>query len=103
MQSQEVKFKNIPRFPVVRRDMTIVAPLTLRFAQVTEVIEKLNIPILESVVLVDIYQPEGASEKNLSLRLTYRHPERTLKDKEVNKAHQKIGEAVLENLDVRFP
>ena len=102
-QSQEVKFKNIPRFPVVRRDMTIVAPLTLRFAQVTEVIEKLNIPILESVVLVDIYQPEGASEKNLSLRLTYRHPERTLKDKEVNKAHQKIGEAVLENLDVRFP
>ncbi|MBT8762842.1 phenylalanine--tRNA ligase subunit beta [Desulfohalobiaceae bacterium Ax17] len=100
---QVIKFKNIPKFPVVRRDMTIVAPLELQYGRILEVIKQLKLSILEDVTLIDIYQPEGAKEKNVTLRFTYRHPEKTLKDKEVNKVQQKVAQFVLDNLDVRFP
>jgi phenylalanyl-tRNA synthetase beta chain len=52
---------------------------------------------------VDVYLPEGGEEKNLTLRLTYRDPEKTLKDKEVDKLHNSIARHVLDNLEVRFP
>ncbi|HPS00009.1 MAG TPA: phenylalanine--tRNA ligase subunit beta, partial [Candidatus Sumerlaeota bacterium] len=51
---------------------------------------------LESLFLFDCYQgkqvPDGM--KSLAFRAVYRHPERTLKEEEVNEAHYRILEAI---------
>jgi phenylalanyl-tRNA synthetase beta chain len=97
-----VKFKAIAKFPVVRRDMTLVAPQDLAIGAVIDTVEALQEPLLTDVFLVDIYAPEGSAERNLTYRFVYRHAERTLKDKEVEKINLRIGQHLVERLPVRF-
>jgi phenylalanyl-tRNA synthetase beta chain len=65
-----------------------------------------GVDILESVELVAEFVPqdqeEGSEERNLSFRLTYRHPARTLKDTQVDKEHGRILDALTSSLPVRF-
>jgi len=97
-----VKFKVIPKFPVVRRDMTLVAPLDLAIGAVIDTVRALQESLLTDVFLVDIYAPEGSAERNLTYRFVYRHAERTLKDKDVEKINLRIGQHLVERLPVRF-
>ena len=57
---------------------------------------------LESLALVAVYAPEGQSERNLTFRLTYRHADRTLVDKEVDKEHGKVLAGLPQKLPVRI-
>ena len=59
--------------------------------------------IFEDVLLIDAFTPEGTDERRLTFRLTYRHPEKTLKDKEVDKVHEALVTAVLGKLPVTRP
>jgi len=97
-----VKFKPIPKFPVVRRDMTLVAPRNLAIGAVIDTVRAMQEPLLTDVFLVDIYAPEGSAERNLTYRFVFRNAERTLKDKEVEKINLRIGQHLVERLPVRF-
>jgi phenylalanyl-tRNA synthetase beta chain len=99
---EAAKFKPIPKFPVVRRDMTLIVPPGLAIGSVVDTVRSLREPLLEEVFLVDVFTPEGKSERNLTFRYVYRHVERTLKDKEVEKVHLRIGQYLVERLPVRF-
>jgi len=58
---------------------------------------------VEDVILVDVYEPEDNAEENhVTLRVTYRSMTKTLKDKEVDKVHTRIGQELLTHLGVRF-
>jgi len=66
---------------------------------------------LESLALVAVYAPEASEDKaanaaeatrNLTFRLTYRHAERTLVDKEVDKEHGKVLTGLPQKLPVRI-
>jgi len=96
------KFQPIPKFPVVRRDMTLIAPAGLAIGSVVDTVKAMNEPLLEDVFLVDVYAPEGSEERNLSFRFVFRHAERTLKDKEVEKVNARIGQHLVAKLPVRF-
>lgn len=100
---KHICFSTLPKFPPVRRDMTVVAPLDLNLDQILKSIQGLKINILEQVHLVDVYQPERSKSRNLTLRMTYRHAQKTLKDKEVDKVHTRLGQSILESLPVSFP
>lgn len=97
-----VKFAPIPKFPVVRRDMTLIAPRSLAIGAVIDTVQALREPLLTDVFLVDVYAPEGSAERNLTYRFVFRHAERTLKDKEVEKINLRIGQHLVEKLPVRF-
>jgi len=98
-----IKFTNLPTFPPSRRDVTVIGAATLPAQAVRTVIENAGIKILESVELVAEYVPEDQEEeRNLSFRLTYRHPTKTLKDKQVDKEHKKVLAALEKELPIRF-
>jgi phenylalanyl-tRNA synthetase beta chain len=99
---EAARFRPIPKFPVVRRDMTLIASQGLAIGSVVDTVKSLREPLLEDVFLVDVFTPEGSSDRNLSFRYVYRHPERTLKDKDVEKVHLRIGQHLVERLPVRF-
>ena len=86
------QYKALPRYPAVTRDLAIIVDKKVQAAQILELIQKGGGNILEEVSLFDIYQgsqiPEG--HKSMAYALSYRAPDRTLKDDEVNKAHQRI-------------
>jgi len=95
-------FRSLPKFPPVRRDVTVICPATLRAEEVEAAIREIKPKNLESLALVAVYAPEGQSERNLTFRLTYRHADRTLVDKEVDKEHGKVLSGLPQKLPVRL-
>jgi len=99
-------FKSLPKFPPVRRDVTVICPATLHGEAIEAAIREMKPKNLESLALVAVYAPEGSpsekAERNLTYRLTYRHAERTLVDKEVDKEHGKVLSGLPQKLPVRI-
>ncbi len=102
-KNKKIEFVPWSKFPPVFRDMTIVCPEDLSYGEIKDTLEKSKSKLLESVNLIDLYIPEDREEKRLTLRMTYRHPSKTLTDKEVDKVHRELGEYLLKKLPVRFP
>ncbi len=101
-KASRTKFVSLPVFPPSRRDITLVAPRNLSIATLLEAISNSGEALLEECHLQDVYEPEKSEEKNLTFRLTYRHQTRTLKDKEVDKAHEQIYKKLVELFAVRL-
>ena len=88
-------FKSLPQFPAIRRDAAILVPETTTHDSVLQAVKQSKPANLESVELFDVFRgknvPEG--QKSLAYAFTYRSPEKTLTDAEVNASHSKIIEA----------
>lgn len=101
-----IRFKPLPVYPPVRRDITIMAGSGLKVGQVLDHLAGLNVPLLEEAVLADCFEPESGPEdapiRNLTFRLTFRHANRTLKDAEVDKEREKVAESLRQALGVRI-
>ncbi|QJB57249.1 phenylalanine--tRNA ligase subunit beta [Pseudodesulfovibrio sp. zrk46] len=103
VDAHKIVFEPLPVFPPSRRDVTVIGPSTLPAQAIREAIANAGVKILESVELVAEFVPEGQEEeRNLSFRLTYRDPKKTLKDKQVDKEHKKVLAALEKNLPIRF-
>jgi phenylalanyl-tRNA synthetase beta chain len=93
-------FKPLPPFPSIRRDMAMLVPGATTHEAVVLTVKKTRPANLETMELFDIFRgknvPEG--QKSLAYAFTYRSPEKTLTDAEVNAAHKKIVEALKQNL-----
>lgn len=97
-----IVFRPLAVFPPSRRDVTVIAPLTLSVSAIEEHIRKMGIAILEDVTLIDLYEPKDSGERNLTFRLTFRKADRTLKDAEVDKEREKVAQSLTGNLGVRI-
>jgi phenylalanyl-tRNA synthetase beta chain len=86
------RFKLLPKFPSVQRDLSIVVDESLEAGRMTGEIWASQAPFIEEVTLFDVYQgapvPEG--KKVLSYRVRYQSGDRTLTDEEVNRCHEEI-------------
>lgn len=86
------RYKALPKFPAVTRDMAILVDDTVLVQEIEDTIKKQGGGILESANLFDVYKgsqiPEG--KKSIAYALVYRHSDRTLTDADVNKVHDKI-------------
>jgi len=96
------RFKQYSTFPAADRDLAFFAPVNVSVAEVERATRKVGSQLLESVYLFDQYQGESVPEgqRSLAFRLVYRASDRTLTDKEVEQAHQKVREALVEKFGV---
>jgi phenylalanyl-tRNA synthetase beta chain len=87
----------LPHFPSVVRDVSILVDDGLPAAAVRGTIRSAAPPTLAEVWEFDRYQGRGIPEGrvSLSLRLTFRSPERTLTDAEVQQAMERIVTALV--------
>jgi phenylalanyl-tRNA synthetase beta chain len=97
-------FKSLPQFPTIRRDVAMLVPEATTHEAVLQTVRQTKPANLESVELFDVFRgkhvPEG--QKSLAYAFTYRSPEKTLTDAEVNTAHTKIVEAFKAQLSATF-
>lgn len=103
--AQELKkFKPIPKFPAVERDLAVVLDETIEAGRVEKCIQEAAGPLLESVVLFDIYQGEQvpSGQKSMAYALVFRGEE-TLTDEIINPIFEKILQALKQalNADLR--
>jgi phenylalanyl-tRNA synthetase beta chain len=81
-------FRDPSRYPQALRDLAVVVPEATPYGEVERAIREAAGPYLEELALFDLYQgpPLREGEKSLAFHLRFRHPERTLKDEEVDAA-----------------
>ncbi|MEW6556964.1 MAG: phenylalanine--tRNA ligase subunit beta [Elusimicrobiota bacterium] len=82
----------IPKFPSVERDISIEVSQKFHSTEIQNTIKRTADTTLAKIDVIDFYTGKQIQDgyKSLTFRLTFRHPDRTLKDEEVNKMIQKI-------------
>ncbi len=93
-----LRAQSLPRFPSIVRDLSILVDEALPAAAVRGTIRSAAPPTLVSIAEFDRYQGTGVPDGrvSLSLRLTFRAPERTLTDEDVQAATDAIVQALRE-------
>jgi phenylalanyl-tRNA synthetase beta chain len=91
-----LRVEPLPRFPSVTRDIAILVSDTLPAADLRRTIRDAAPATLVRVREFDRYQGKGVAEGKISLalRLTFRSPDRTLTDAEVQSAMESVLAAV---------
>ncbi len=86
--------KPLPAFPTIRRDVAMLVPEATTHEAVLGAVKQVKPAHLESVELFDVFRGKNIppGQKSLAYAFTYRNPERTLTDAEVNSAHEKLVE-----------
>ena len=97
------RYQALPTMPPAEIDLALLVPDGKTVAEVEWWIRESAGDILEELELFDQYTGEGveAGHRSLALRLTFRHPERTLRDKEIEGRRSKILGTLHKELNVR--
>jgi len=102
LTAKRTTFAPLPKFPPVRRDLTVIAPGDIAARTVIDAVWSINPKNLEDVILADLFTPESSDERNLTLRLTYRAGDKTLTDQEVDKTQAALIATLTAKLPVRL-
>ena len=83
----------LPQFPSIVYDETVEFSHNRALGEAIEKARKTS-ELLENVEVADLYGRDelGAQRYKLTLRCTYRAQDRTLKEEEAKKAHEKVME-----------
>jgi phenylalanyl-tRNA synthetase beta chain len=94
---ETLSYSPIPKYPAVERDIAIILDEGLTSARVMDELKGYRSDYIEKVELFDHYKgkniPQG--RKSLGYRITYRSPDKTLTDEEVETIHSGLVEYIL--------
>jgi phenylalanyl-tRNA synthetase beta chain len=97
------RFVATPNTPASEFDLALLVPENVKGEQVESVMRRVSGKLLESVTLFDRYVGQGVEpgHRSLAWRLTFRHGERTLRDREIEARRSDILRALADELNVR--
>ncbi|RIH62874.1 phenylalanine--tRNA ligase subunit beta [Mariniphaga sediminis] len=92
LAKHKVAFRELPKFPLVRRDLALLIDKQVKFQQIEETAFKTERKILREVGLFDVYEGKGVPEgkKSYAVSFILRDDSRTLNDKQIDKTMQKM-------------
>jgi phenylalanyl-tRNA synthetase beta chain len=95
----------IPRFPAIYRDITIIIERAIETRTVLDTVENFKEELVEQLHLFDVFEgdPIAAGKKSVSFRITYRSPDKTLVDEDVNDLQTSITDRLLKAFDATLP
>jgi phenylalanyl-tRNA synthetase beta chain len=91
----ESRFSALPRFPEVRRDLALILDKDVHFDKINAITTHYGGKLLQQVKLFDVYEGSNLNgKKSYAISLVFRDDEKTLTDKEVESAINKIVQAL---------
>ncbi len=99
----QTKYRPLPVMPAAEFDLALLVPDAVSAAQVEASLRGAGGELLESVSLFDEFRGAGvaAGFRSVAWRLTFRHPERTLRDKEIEGRRARLLESLNRELGVQ--
>lgn len=84
-QQTPSRFKEISKFPEIRRDIAVLVNHAIPSKDIQDTIKHIAGYLLKDVFVFDVYQGKGVAPelKSIALALVWQHPTRTLVDEEV--------------------
>ncbi|CAN5621042.1 phenylalanine--tRNA ligase subunit beta [soil metagenome] len=97
------RVRALPATPAVQLDLALVVPDDVPAGKLAEAIRAHAGELLEKLELFDEFRGQGVEKglRSLAWRLTFRHPERTLRDKEIDARRTKLLRALEGELGAR--
>jgi phenylalanyl-tRNA synthetase beta chain len=97
------RYAPVPATPASVFDLALVVPETVSAEQIEDLTRRVSGKLLERLELFDRYAGQGVEpgHRSLAWRLTFRHPERTLRDREIEARRSDILKALADELNVR--
>lgn len=88
----KVKFKELPKYPAVTRDLSLLIDAAVTFGDLSSVASGAERKLLKQISLFDVYEgdklPDG--KKSYALRFVIQDETKTLKDKDIDGVMQRI-------------
>jgi phenylalanyl-tRNA synthetase beta chain len=86
------KFKELPKFPLIEIDISVVVDETLEIAEIENEILKADKQLIKAVKLFDFYKGENIEKgkKSVAFKVTLASDERTLTDGDMKEVQEKI-------------
>jgi phenylalanyl-tRNA synthetase beta chain len=95
-------YQNFSTYPASDRDLAFFAPLEVSLAELQKSMRQAAGDLLTDVRLFDEYRgqnvPDG--QRSLAMRLVYRAMDRTLQDEDIEPAHQKVRDILVDKFHV---
>jgi phenylalanyl-tRNA synthetase beta chain len=97
-----VKFAPLPTTPAAEFDLALIVPNEMSAESVERVMKEASGEMLERLELFDEFRGAGIPDgkRSLAWRLTFRHPERTLRDKEIDGRRSQLLKTLEKELGV---
>jgi phenylalanyl-tRNA synthetase beta chain len=101
---QKIAFKDLPKFPEVQRDLSLLIDESVNFAQIRQLAFKAEKKLLKSVSLFDVYQGDkiGEGKKSYAVNFTLRDENQTLDDKQIDKSMKNITDLIMKELGAQL-
>ncbi len=98
--AKKTEIAEIPRFPAVKRDLALLVPRELPYAELEKVVKGIRLQNLQELQLFDVFESEklGEGRKSLAVSFTFLDEEKTLTDKEIDNWMQKIMQTLEKEL-----
>ena len=91
-KGRTVTYKEVSKFPVVTRDLSVVLNKTVTYATMKRTAQSTKIEALRSIQLFDIFESDklGQGKKSMAISFTFLDDSKTLTDIEIDSYMQKI-------------
>ncbi|PWJ44998.1 phenylalanine--tRNA ligase subunit beta [Sediminitomix flava] len=102
LYSADYVFTEIPKYPAVRRDLSLVMSSSTKFAQVKELAMKTERKLLKDVNVFDVYEGEHLEEgkKSYSVSFILQDTQKTLNDKAIDKVMKRLMSSFERELNI---
>ncbi|TPN82372.1 phenylalanine--tRNA ligase subunit beta [Aquimarina algicola] len=100
----KIKYKDIPKFPEVRRDFALLLNDSITFEEVYTIAKQTEKNLLKNINLFDVYQGENLPEgkKSYAVSFTLLDENKTLTDKQIDKIMNKLQHNFENKLDAEL-
>lgn len=100
IQREDVKIKQIPKYPAIVRDLSLIVDEAVKWSQIEDVVRANATDELETINFVDIYRgkPIAKGRKSVTLSLSFRDEDGTLRHEKVDEFENSIVKALVDKL-----
>jgi len=88
VKKSTVSYKELNKYPSIRRDLALVIANSVKFSDIVKIARKTDKKLLKDINLFDVYENKeqlGVDKKSYAVSFVFEDPNKTLKDKEVEK------------------
>lgn len=104
LMRSEKRFRKLPKYPAIVRDIALSLPEKITSEEIVQTVYSLGGELVEEVAFFDLYRGTQIppDHKGLAYSISYRAKNRTLKDEEIKKLHQRISLGLEKRLEARI-
>jgi phenylalanyl-tRNA synthetase beta chain len=104
IKTHTISFRELPKYPSVRRDLALLLDRGIKFGQVREIAFRTEKNILHDISLFDVYESDnlGKNKKSYAVSFILRDDLKTMTDKNIDKVMNNLIKAFEKELNAQI-